>query len=135
MNLTRRDALATFALSTAGLRPPLAGAEPPKLRLSTFGADVTPPLGHPLMGGGIAPAKEVVDPLYAHGFVLQGAGKPVAFVGLDWCEVRNGAYELFRSKIAKAVGTDSVRVMLCSLHQHDTPVADLEAQELMEKHK
>ena len=31
------------------------------------------------MGGGIAPAKEIVDPLFAHGFVLQGAGlKPEA---------------------------------------------------------
>src|SRR5207248_2521002 len=39
------------------------------------------------------------------------------------------------SKLAKAVGTDPVRVMLCSLHQHDAPVADLEAQELLEKHK
>src|SRR5262245_9786223 len=87
------------------------------------------------MGGGIAPAKEIVDPLFAHGFVWQGVGKPVAFVALDWCEVRNGAYELFRDKIAKAVDTDPVRVMLCALHQHDAPIADLEAQQLLEKHK
>ena len=135
MNPTRREALAAIVATSGGLRPPLARAEEPKLRLSTFTAEITVPLGHPLMGGGIAPAKEVVDPLSAHGFVLQGAGKPVAFVGLDWCEVRNGAYELFRSKIARAIGTDPVRVMLCSLHQHDAPVADLEAQELLEKHK
>ena len=56
-------------------------------------------------------------------------------VALDWCEVRNGAYELFRNQIAKAVDTDPVRVMLCSLHQHDAPIADLEAQQLLEKHK
>src|SRR5207248_4129799 len=54
---------------------------------------------------------------------------------LDWCEVRNGAYELFRDKIARAVGTEPVRVMLCCLHQHDAPIADLEAQQLLEKHK
>jgi len=87
------------------------------------------------MGGGIVPAREIVDPLFAHGFILQGIGKPVAFVALDWCEVRNGAYELFRDKFAKAVGTDPVRVMLCCLHQHDAPIADLEAQQLLEKHR
>ena len=59
------------------------------------------------MGGGIAPVKEIVDPLFAHGFVLQGVGKPVAFVALDWCEIRNGAYELFRETIAKAIGTEA----------------------------
>src|SRR5262249_32749815 len=65
----------------------------------------------------------------------QGVGKPVAFVALDWCEVRDGAYELFREKIAKAVGTEPVRVMLCCLHQHDAPIADLEAQQFLQKHK
>jgi hypothetical protein len=35
------------------------------LRVATFAADVTPPLGHALMGGGIAPAREVGDPLEA----------------------------------------------------------------------
>lgn len=87
------------------------------------------------MGGGVAPAKEIIDPLFAHGFVLQGVGKPVAFVAVDWCEIRNGAYDLFRSKIADAIGTDPVRVMLCALHQHDAPIPDIEAQELLEKHK
>jgi hypothetical protein len=139
MNPTRREALAAMAAGVAtasgGSRPPLAWADEPKFTVSTFATDITVPLGHPLMGGGIAPAKEVLDPLYAHGFVLRGAGKPVAFVGLDWCEVRNGAYELFRSKVATAVGTDPVRVMVCSLHQHDAPVADVEAQQLLEKHK
>ncbi len=135
MNPTRRDALSAALAVTGGLRPPLAKAEEPKLTLATFTAEVTVPLGHPLMGGGIAPAKEVVDPLFAHGFVLQGAGKPVVFLAVDWCEIRNGAYELFRSKVAAAVGTEPVRVMLCSLHQHDAPVMDVEAEELLLKHK
>src|SRR5262249_48899816 len=33
------------------------------------------------------------------------------------------------------IGSDPGRVMLCSLHQHDAPIADVEAQELLEKHK
>lgn len=132
MNPSRRDALAVLA-ATAMPRPAAAG--PPKLTQSTFTTEITVPIGHPLMGGGIAPAKEVVDPLFAHGFVLRGLDKPVAVVALDWCEVRNGAYDLFRKQIAAAVGTDPARVMLSCLHQHDAPIADLEAQELLEKHK
>ncbi|MBX9584022.1 MAG: hypothetical protein K2X87_27290 [Gemmataceae bacterium] len=136
MNPSRRDALAALAaLAAAGLGRPASAADPPKLALSTFVTEITVPLGHPLMGGGIAPAKEVVDPLFAHGFVLRGPDKPVAVVALDWCEVRNGAYELFRDQVAAAVGTDPARVMLSCLHQHDAPVADLEAEEFLQKHK
>ncbi|HSQ54247.1 MAG TPA: hypothetical protein VLM40_00770, partial [Gemmata sp.] len=64
-----------------------------------------------------------------------GAGKPVAIVALDWCEVRNGAYELFRERIAKAIASEPTRVMLSCVHQHDAPIADLEGQQLLEKHK
>ncbi len=137
MNLTRREAIATAATGTAtgAIWPTLARAEETKLTLATFDAEVTIPLGHPCMGGGIAPAKEVVDPLFAFGFVLQGTGKPVVFLAVDWCEIRNGAYDLFRTTVARAVGTDALRVMLCALHQHDAPVMDIEAQQLLEKHK
>jgi hypothetical protein len=137
MNPTRREVLAaTLAVSaTVGSGAPLRGADESKLTLSTFDAEVTIPLGHPCMGGGIAPAKEVADPLFAYGFVLQGAGKPVVFLALDWCEIRNGAYDAFRAAVAKAVGTEPARVMLCALHQHDAPVMDTEAQQLLEKHR
>jgi hypothetical protein len=131
-HLTRRDAL--FALAAPALVPGRVGAAAPKFTLSTFAAEVTCPVGHPCMGGGIAPAKEIVDPLFAHGFVLRGAGKPVAFVAVDWCELRNGAYEAWRKAIAEAVGTEPVRVMVCCLHQHDAPVADLEAEALLREH-
>jgi hypothetical protein len=127
-HVTRREALA--ALPLVGLA---GAADPPKLSVSTFSAEVTCPVGHPLMGGGIAPAKEIIDPLFAHGFVLRGAGKPVVFVAVDWCELRNGAYEAWRNAISESVGTDPVRVMVCCLHQHDAPVADLEAEELLRK--
>src|SRR5437588_201479 len=69
---TRRQALAV----SAGLA--LGAAPPARLRLCTFSADVTVPPGHALMGGGIQPARKVDDPLFAHGFVLRGAGAPVA---------------------------------------------------------
>src|SRR2546423_14993855 len=75
------------------------------LQLAVFAADVTPPLGHPLMGGGIAPAKKVEDPLFAHGWVLLGAGKPIVFAAIDWREIRNDAYERWRTVLAEAART------------------------------
>jgi hypothetical protein len=134
MNPTRREAMAAGTAIAAGAMS-VIGSEPPKLSVSTFATEITPPIGHPCMGGGIEPAKEIVDPLFAHGFILSGLDKPVAFVALDWCEIRNGAYDLFRNRIARAIGTEPVRVMLCALHQHDAPIVDLEAQQLLERHR
>lgn len=108
---------------------------PPTFRLATFTAEVTPPLGHALMGGGIAPAARVDDPLFAHGLVLLGAGEPLVLCAVDWCEIRNDAYDRWRGLIANAVGTPPERVLVAALHQHDTPIADLEAQRLLERHK
>jgi hypothetical protein len=128
---TRRTALAALAAAPFTAR----AQEPPALTLSTFTAEVTIPVGHPCMGGGVSPVKEVLDPLEARGFVLRGAGRPVVFLAVDWCEVRNAAYDRFRAKVAAAVGTDPVRVMLCALHQHDAPIFDTDAQDLLERHK
>src|SRR5438132_1289456 len=82
----RREALGAVAVGLAW--GPLAAAPREALRLATFSADVTPPTGHPLMGGGIAPAREVVDPLFARGFVLLGVGAPIVLAAIDWCEIR-----------------------------------------------
>ena len=136
---TRRgvmQSLAGLALGSA-TRKSLASADADGegLSLSTFSADVTIPTGHPCMGGGISPAKEVGDPLYARGVVLSGSGKPVVIASVDWCEIRNAAYDRWRSAIAEAAGTDPVRVLLSSVHQHDAPVADLDAERLLRANK
>ncbi|HEU5115508.1 MAG TPA: hypothetical protein VFT74_02415 [Isosphaeraceae bacterium] len=85
------------------------------------------------MGGGIAAASEVVDPLFARGFILWGVGKPVVLAALDWCEIRNDAFDRWRTALAQAAETDPSRVILTSLHQHDTPIADLAAQRLLDE--
>jgi hypothetical protein len=113
-------------------------AQPPDkspYSLVVFSADVTPPIGHPCMGGGIAPVKKIDDPLFANGFVLLGAGKPIVVVAVDWCEIRNDAYERWRTVLAQAAGTERVRVLVAALHQHDAPIADLEAQRFLDKAK
>jgi len=134
MLVNRRQALAILAGSAA--RPLVLFAdEKPVFRLSTFSAEVTIPIGHPCMGGGISPAKSIEDPLFANGFVLTGAGQPLVYVAVDWCEIRNDAYDRWRKLIAETVGTDPARVLVSAIHQHDAPVADLTAQKLLDEYK
>lgn len=104
-------------------------------QLATFSEDVTCPIGHPCMGGGIPVAQKVEDPLLARGFVLFGKTDPIVVVAVDWCEIRNEAYELWRSALAEAAHTVPQRVIVAAIHQHDTPIADFEAQRLLEKRK
>jgi hypothetical protein len=130
--ISRREALAVAASLGAGLA---VAADSDGLRLATFVAEVTPPLKHPCMGGGIAPVARIDDPLFAHGLVLLGAGKPVAVVAVDWCEIRNDAYERWRAAVAEAVKTEPQRVLVSCLHQHDAPIADLEAERILKAHK
>ncbi len=129
---TRREALALGLAACAG--GPLR-ADEPAFRLATFSAEVTVPLGHPLMGGGIAPAKKVEDPLFTHGIVLLGGDKPVVVAAVDWCEIRNDAFERWRTVLGDAAGTTPERVLVSSVHVHDAPVADLEAQRILDRQK
>jgi len=99
--------------------------------IATFQADVTIPLGHPCMGGGISPAKEVVDPLLLKGFVLTGAAKPFVLASFDWCEIRGTSYEKWQQVLAAAAGTDPSRVFVTSTHVHDAPVMDEDAEKLL----
>ncbi|MEX0641770.1 MAG: hypothetical protein WD468_03670, partial [Pirellulales bacterium] len=102
-------------------------------RLAWFRADVTVPIGHRLMGVLPARAARVADPLEARGFVLLGAEAPIVWVAVDWCEIRNEAYDRWREVLAAAAGTEPQRVMVTCLHQHDAPVADLGAQRLLDE--
>lgn len=111
----------------------LCGSASAQFSVATFRADITVPLGHALMGGGIAPARQVLDPLYAHGMVISGGESPVVLVSLDWCEMRNGAYDHWREELARAAGTHPPCVLLACIHQHDAPVVDYEAQQLLDE--
>ena len=110
-----------------------AANERDSIRLSTFSTDVTIPLGHRCMGVLRTKATRIVDPLYAHGFVLQGAGKPLVLVAVDWCEIRNDSYDRWREVLARVAGTSRERVLVTSLHQHDAPVVDAGAERFLAK--
>ena len=105
-----------------------------EFRLATFSADVTVPMGHGMMGGSWL-SKSVADPLEAHGLVLLGPDKPIVSVAVDWCEIRNEAYTRWQEVLANAAGTTPDRVMVATVHQHDAPVADLKAEEILRARK
>ena len=130
-----RFAAGWAVLFSLGLGTPAARGEPagPGFRLAVFSADVTIPLGHRCMGVLPTKAKVIEDPLEARGFVLMGPDKPLVLCALDWCEVRNGAYDQWRDALAQAAGTTRERVLLSCLHQHDAPVADRGAQKLLDQ--
>ena len=127
-HLDRRGALAALA---GNFLPRVAAS----IHLASFSAEVTVPMGHALMGGGIAPAKSIADPLWANGFILTGASEPIVVASIDWCEIRNDAYTAWREAMAKAAGTTPARVLVSSVHQHDAPVVDLTAEKLLREAK
>jgi hypothetical protein len=107
----------------------------PVLHLATFAADVTPPLGHPLCGGWIEPARGVDDPLRALGVILLGMGEPLVLCAVDWCGIRNDANLAWRQALAQAAHTVAGNVCVHAVHPHNAPFADTEAQRLIEEVK
>ncbi len=125
------QSLAALSAGTTGIPNAAAEAAKQPWRIATFEADVTLPMGHPCMGGGIAPASSIADPLHARGWVLLGSGQPVVVVSVEWCEIRNEAYESWRHTLAKAAGTEVSHVLVSATHAHDAPVMDYEAERLL----
>jgi hypothetical protein len=80
------------------------------------------------MMGGKWLSKRIADPLEANGLVILGGDAPVVFVSVDWCEIRNDAYDRWQNVLAEAAGTKPDHVLVTTVHQHDAPVADLEAE-------
>ncbi len=117
--------LVSFCLPAA-----LTGAEAdPAMRLATFQADVTPPLGEPMFSGD--PLKTVEQPLLAKGVILETEGRRYVLCAFDWCELCNGGYDAVRGKIAAAAGTDASHVALQTVHQHTAPLGDRDALKLL----
>jgi hypothetical protein len=108
--------------------PPCVAVE---LRIATFKADVTPPPGSPLCDGMVPPAIGVNDPLTARGIILKADDqKPVVLVAVDWVGIGNEGNDAWREAIAKACGTDADRVCVHTLHQHDAPGCDFQADKI-----
>lgn len=106
----------------------------PTLSLAPFRFDVTPPLGHSLLGGWIPPALAIDDPLEAIGYVLLGAGAPIVVCAVDWGALMNDAHVAWRSTLATAAGTTPDRVAVHCVHQHNTPFVCPDAHAAVAQH-
>jgi hypothetical protein len=98
------------------------------IRVGTFRVDISPPVGSPLA---YDPCIEITDPLECHGIVLVGRGKPIVLCAVDWLGVANASHDIWRDRLATAVGTTRDRVALHAVHQHDAPRCDLSAAALL----
>jgi len=131
LSILTPSSLATFLLIAGSAVVSIQMASGQDVTIAPFSADVTIPPGHRCMGILPTLAATVDDPLEAHGFVLNGGELPIVLLALDWCEVRNGAYDEWRETLAEAAGTTRERVLVSSLHQHDAPVTDKGAQDYL----
>jgi len=102
---------------------------PPQVCL--FSCDITPPVGSPMAGGLLGSVKGIEASLEAKGVVLTDGQDRFVLCALDWCRLHNGAYGLFRARLAAVAGTSESRVAVHCLHQHDSVLADLDAQQLL----
>jgi hypothetical protein len=100
------------------------------MKLSNFAVDVTPPVGHPLCGGWLPPARGITNPLFAKGLILSNADGPVVLLAIDWCEISNRTHLAWRRALADAAGTTADRVGVHCMHPHSTPWPDEFAQSL-----
>ncbi len=129
--IIRRLGLALWLAWPTAISSCPAGNAPTPLRLATFRADVSPPIGSPLCGGWIPPVAAIDEPLWAKGLVLEDpSGTRYVLCAIDYCELRNAGNLAARERLAQAVGTTAARVVVQSLHQHNAPLIDPRAQEL-----
>ena len=100
-----------------------------ELKLSTFDVDATPPRGSRLAYDPMKEAGELT--LRCRGIVLSGMDKPVVLCAVDWIGIANSAHDAFCEALAEAAGTTPERVAVHALHQHDAPLADFAAAEIL----
>lgn len=133
----RREFLKRAVLTTAAgwslQIPPVASAAENAggLRIATFKFDATPPIGHSCCGGWIKPIEVVDDGLEAVGVVLLGAGKPIVLCAVDWTGLLNEAHVQWRTALAEGAGTTPDRVAVHCVHQHNAPMACVEAERIV----
>ncbi len=99
------------------------------LRIATFDVDATPPIGSQLAYDPVTNKWDLG--LRARGIVLLDAGEPIVLCALDWLGLANGAHDAFREGLARAAGTTPARVTVHALHQHDAPLADFTAENIL----
>jgi hypothetical protein len=116
-------------LSTGNLNGQVSGDG--NLRVSTIDIDITPPLGYEMAFDPVANTWDLK--LRAKGIVLTGSGLPLVLIAFDWHSIANGSHDAFRAAVAKAAGTIPERVEIHTLHQHDAPMSDFSAEQILKE--
>jgi hypothetical protein len=118
-------------LSLGKAQGPSTSASAP--RVGVFDVDASPPIGSPLA---YDPTKGIQTPLSCSGIVLLPGGdkKPIVLCAIDWIGISSGGQTVFKSTIAKAIGTTADRIVIHTLHQHDAPRCDFAAEKLIAEH-
>src|SRR5690554_6159266 len=100
-----------------------------QLKIATFDVDATPALGSPLTYDSTANSWDLG--LRAKGVVLLGAGQPIILVAVDWIGIANDSQDAFKEALAAGAGTVPERVAVHTLHQHDAPISDFGAEDIL----
>jgi hypothetical protein len=108
---------------------PTSVAKSSGLRIATFDIDATPPIGSHMAYDPVTNTWDLG--LRARGAVLLGAGDPIVLCAVDWIGIANEGHDAFRSALARAAGTQSGRVAVHTLHQHDAPDCDFSAERIL----
>ena len=101
------------------------------LTLAAFRVDCTPPVGFPIGFGPTDSATGVRDPLFLRGFIFESDGQRCVVASLDYGVLMNRAYDALCQALAEAVGTTPDRAVVHCIHQHDTPMLDLELDPIL----
>jgi hypothetical protein len=128
--MSRRFSLAWCLVASLWMAgAPMTFARP--LAVCTFQVDATPPLGSPLCSSAVPPAQKIVDRLSARGIVLLCDPQPIVLCAVDWVGIGGGGNDAWREALAAAAGTTPGRVAVHTLHQHDAPSCDFDAERLL----
>jgi hypothetical protein len=120
-----------FSVNNAIATDQLNTPETIGLSVATFDIDATPPVGNYLT---FDPEKNTWDlGLRARGIVLLGAGNPIVLCSIDWIGIANGGQDEFKKSLAEAAGTTTDRVAVHTVHQHDAPECDFDAERVLKE--
>ncbi len=112
-------------VSLAGQRAQGSDAEDqPEFRAGAATANITPPLGLPLVGGwSPLPAKDVHDELHVRALVLDDGDQRVAIVLADNVGVTREVFDDARERIAEALPIPPANILMASTHTHSAASA------------
>lgn len=134
----RKECSVILLIILVGILPVFSGSKafcsPDKtkasaLHLATFDIDATPPVGTQLAYD--RENNEWDLGLRAKGIVIIGAGQPIVICVVDWIGIANDGQDAFCDALAQAAGTIPGRVVVHTVHQHDSPICDFGAEKIL----